>query len=338
MKQTLHSLILLVLISLCALPQVHAQGNTIYAALYKENNLAIINPSAGAIIQRIQVGRNPDYVALNADKTKLFVSNTGEYSVSIVNLVEKKESQVLRLPVNRRNIYAGCMAASPDASKLYVAERNEAPEPLRIYVIDMNKEMQIAQFDIGNNANSLSVSNDGTKLFVVEQGAAVKVFDTETYKQIGTVPLVKGMDAKVQCIACSPVEPKAFITYGDGNTLQAINTGDYKTLGTVTMPKYKTGFQRDVYVSGNGKYAYIVNDKAVLKDVEGILVYEIAKNEIVKIFNAGNVPRGMTVTEDGTMFYVASNMLKWYDIGTLEHLKSMSLKTEIRGIAVVTGK
>ena len=47
MKQMLRSLLLLVLFSFGALTSAHAQRHTVYAALYKENNLAIIDPAKG---------------------------------------------------------------------------------------------------------------------------------------------------------------------------------------------------------------------------------------------------------------------------------------------------
>jgi DNA-binding beta-propeller fold protein YncE len=336
MKNVLYSLSFLVLFCFSALTSANAQGYNVYAALYKENNLAIINPGMGKIIQRIQVGRNPDNIVFNADKTKLYVANTGEYSISIVDIATNLVEQVLRLPVNRRNIYTGTTAASPDASKLYVAERGDKPEPLRVYVIDMNLGKQVAQFNVGNNVNSMAVSSDGTKLFVVDkESKAISVYSTDNYAVVGTVPLLKGLEAKALCIACSTIEQKAFISYGDENKIQIVNTADYKTLATIKMPKYKTGSQRDIIVGPKGKYAFIINDKSGYKDVDGILVLDIAKKEIIKIFNSGNVPRGMTVTDDGNTFYVASSMMKWYNLLTLEHLKSMSLQTEIRGIVLM---
>lgn len=338
MKHVFLTIALLAAIGLGALPPLHAQQHsyTVYAALYEENNLAIIDPSQGRIIQRIQVGRNPDWLFLNADKSKVYTINTGEYSVSVVDLAEKREIQSLRLPVNRRGIYAGPSAASPDATRLFVGETADKTQQLRIYVIDMDKVKQIGQFDVGKNINSISVSHDGKKLFVVDKDAkSVTVYDAETYGTIGKVPLIPGFEGKVECIACSPAAPKAFITYGDANKLQVINTDTYKTISTLDMPKYKTGFQRDIYVQRDGKYAFIINDKNDLKDIDGVLVYDVAKNEIIKIFDAGHVPRGMTTTADNLNFFVASNYLKWYNLLTLEHLKSMSLRTEIRGIVVI---
>ncbi|MAT38172.1 MAG: hypothetical protein CL946_01065 [Ectothiorhodospiraceae bacterium] len=311
---------------------------TVYAALYKENNLALISPEKGRIIQRIQVGRNPDYIAFNATKNRLYVSNTGEITVSVVDIVSNKVINVHRLPVNRRGIYAGVMVASPDGKRMYVAERPDEPEPLRIYVLDTEKDRQVAQFNVGDNVNSMSVSHDGKKLFVVEKGKSITVYNTETYATMGTVPLLEGLVDKVENIACSPAEAKAFITYSNANKLQVISTDTYKTTAECEPDRHKTGTQRDIFVPNDGKYAFVINDKDALKDVEGILVYDVEKNEYIKIFNAGYVPRGMGVSDDETRFFVASNYLKWYNMLTLEHIASMSLRTEIRGIQILKNK
>ncbi len=337
MKKSLLTLAILTafFLSLCA---THAQltKTLVYAALPDEGNLAIVDPYAGKIIQRIQIGRVPDYVALNDDATKLYVSNTGDVTVSLVNLAEARVSQVFRLPTNRRGVYSGVLVKSWDGQKIFVAEHAEDPEePLRIYVIDTKREIIVAKFDAGKKISALAVSNDNKKIFVVNQGEGVGVFDAETYQNIGKVePLQKNV-ATIFSIGSSPAAPKAIITYGPANKVQVINTDTYKTEATIEMPKYKTGEQRDVFFGPDGKNAFVVNHKVAFKDeYDGINVIDLAKNEVIKIFNAGIVNRGMACTPDGKIFYCAALDLKWYNVPTLEHLRSISLRTKLAGIAI----
>ena len=335
-----HSLLLPVIIIfaaglLCAHP-VQAQKQIVYAALHSENNVAVIDPEAGKIVQRIQVGREPDVVLLNSDNSRLYVSNTGDITVSIVSIAENRVAQVLRLPVNRRNIYAGTMARTPDGMKIFVAERAENNEDLRIYVIDTKKENIVAQFDAGKNINSLSVSHDGRKLFVVNKGTGIVVFDVETYKKVADVAPMKAAVENLFYCACSPTGPKAYVSYGPANKLQVVNTDTYKTEGEIPMPKYKTGQQRDIAFSPDGKYAFVINWKVDLKEVDGLNVVDVAKNEVVKIFNSGVVSRGMVMAPDNKTFYCAADLLKWYNMLTLEHIRSISLQTALAGIAVIT--
>ncbi len=313
-----------------------AQTDLVYAALYEENNLGVVDPAQNKLIRRIQVGRNPDMVALNADNTKLYVSNTGEVTVSIVDLAESRVSQVLRLPVNRRNIWAGVLCRSHDGLRVYVAERSENNEELRVYVIDTQKELIIGQFDAGKNISAVSVSHDGKKIFVANKGEGVTAYDVETYAKLGSVTPIKGLAAKVTGMACNPTTARAYITYGDANRLQVVSTDDYKTVAEIPTPKYKTGTQKDVVMSHDGKYAFVINHKVDLqKEVDGINVLETSKNEYIKLFNSGVCDRGISVTSDGKTAYIAADMLKWYNLETLEHIRSISLRTVIHGIAVV---
>jgi DNA-binding beta-propeller fold protein YncE len=314
----------------------HSQRQLVYCALYDENNIGIVDPVAGKLVQRIQVGRNPDQVLLNSDRSKLYVSNTGEFTVSIVSIAENKVSQVLRLPVNRRNIYSGVMARTPDGMKIFVAERAEGDEDLRIYVVDTQKELIIGQFDAGKHIVSVAVSNDGKKLFVVNKGESIRVFDTDTYQATGTVELVKGCEADLTAIGTSPIAPKACVSYGKMNKAQLFNTDNLKTESVLDMPKYKTGIQGDVNFNPDGKYAFIFNSKTTLKEVDGVNVLDVAKNEFIKIFNSGVVDRGIATADDNNICYIAAqDLLKWYALSRLEHLKSISLRTQIHGIAVV---
>ena len=329
---------------LCALfvpalhPQLHAQKHTVFAVLHDENNLGIVDPTSGKLVQRIQVGRDPDMIALNGDNTRLYVSNTGEISVSIVSIPDAKVVQSLRLPVNRRNIYAGPLTRLPDGSKIFVAERGENNEELRVYVIDTKKELIVSQFDAGKNVAALAVSHDGSRLFVLNKGEGVRVFDTQTLAQLGTVELLAGLAADVAGLACSPTEAKGYLSFGNKNRIEAFNTETYKSVKDIPVPKYNTGTQGDIVCSANGKWAYVVNRKVTLKEVDGVNVIDTQKDEIVKLFNSGVIHRGIMSAPSGDLCYIAAEELKWYNMSTLEHLRSISLRTPIYGIVVLDKK
>lgn len=336
MKQFLTTFALLFLTLLLLHDVAPAQKTYVYAALTDEGNIAVVDPESSRLVQRIQVGRDPLYVALNADKSRLYVSNTGDITVSIVDLAENREVQVLRLPVNRRGINAGVMIRNWEGTRMFVAERSDDPaRDLRVYVIDTQKENIINQFDAGTNISALAVSSDGSKLYVVNKGSAVRVFDTQNYQPMGTLPLVPGFGDRVFGIACSPTQDLAYVSYGSANKIQAINTATNKEIGVIDVPKYQTGIQRHISFSPDGKYAFVLNNKDSFKEIDGVNVIDASKNEIIKLFNSGQVLLGITVTDDAKTCYVASSDLKWYNILTLEHIRSISLRTTIGGIVVV---
>lgn len=313
-----------------------AQKPYVYAALTDEGNIAVIDPGSSRLLQRIQVGRDPMDVVLNADKSRLYVSNTGDISVSIVDLTEAREAQVLRLPVNRRGIYAGVMIRNWEGTRVYVAERSDDPDrDLRVYVIDTQKENVIDQFDAGKNISALSISHDGTKLFVVNKGEGIRVFHTEDCAQVGSVTPLQGHAADVWGMACSPTAPQAYVSYGAANKMQVINTADNQQTGIMDVPKYHTGIQKRVVFSPDGKYAFVINHKNTFRELDGINVIDAAKNEITKIFNSGVVQHGITINHNNRVVYVASSDLKWYNLLTLEHIRSISLRTALGGIVVV---
>jgi DNA-binding beta-propeller fold protein YncE len=336
MKQFLTPFALL----LFALPFLHdiapAQETYVYTVLTDEGNLAVVNPKTSQLLQRIQVGRDPLYVVANADKSRLYVSNTGDITVSIVDLAEAREAQVLRLPVNRRGINAGVMIRNWEGTRIFVAERADDPaRDLRVYVIDTQKENIIAQFDAGRRINALAISSDGTKLYVVNKGEGIRVFDTQSYQPMGSVPVIKGHEADLYGMACSPTKDLAYVSYGPANKIQAINTATNKESAVIDMPKYHTGIQKQITFSPDGKYAFVINDKKSFREIEGVNVIDAANNDVIKIFNAGKVLQGLAITDDAKVCYVASTDLKWYNLLTLEHIRSISLRTTIGGIVVI---
>ncbi len=336
MKSFLTAFSLFVLAVLLCNEYASAQKPYIYAALTDEGNIAVVDPGSSRLVQRIQVGRDPLDVVLNADKTKLYVSNTGDITVSIVDIAESTEKQVLRLPVNRRGINTGVMIRNWEGTRIFVAERADDPtRDLRIYVIDTQKENIVSQFDAGKSISAMSVSNDGTKLFVVNKGEGIRVFSTSDYKQMGSVKTLAGKEASVWGLACSPTAPVAYISYGSENKIQVINTANNLQTSVIDVPKYHTGIQKRIVFSLDGKFAFVINHKKTFKEVDGINVIDASKNEINKIFNSGVVLHGITVNHNNKVVYVASSDLKWYNMLTLEHIRSISLRTTIGGIAVI---
>lgn len=336
MKSFLTAITLFVLaVSFCS-DIASAQKPYIYAALTDEGNLAVVDPGSSRLVQRIQIGRDPMDVVLNADKTKLYISNTGDITVSIVDIAEATEKQVLRLPVNRRGINAGVMIRNWEGTRIFVAERSDdASQDLRVYVIDTQKENIVAQFDAGKSISAMAVSHDGAKLFVVNKGEGIRVFNTSDYAPMGSVTPLAGKGASAWGIACSPTAPVAYVTYGTANKIQVVNTATNQQSGVIEVPKYNTGIQKRIVFSPDGKYAFVINHKNTFKEVDGINVIDASKNEITKLFNSGVVQHGIAVNYNNRVVYIASSDLKWYDLLTLEHIRSISLRTAIGGIVVV---
>lgn len=337
MKQFLPLLALLVFILVMLPARVSAQKTYVYAALTDEGNIAKIDPAINKLIQRIQVGREPVSVALNADKSRLYVSNTGDITVSIVDLKDDRVTQVLRLPVNRRGIYTGTLIRNWEGTRIYVAERSDVPDTdVRVYVIDTQKELVVGQFDAGKNITALSVSGDGTKIYVANAGTGIGVYDAQNYQHVASIPALSGFEGTLMGLACSPTASLGYASYGPANKIQIISTESDKQTGVLDMPKYHTGLQKDIVFSPDGRYAFVINHKNVFKDIDGINVIDAAKNEVLKIFNSGEVMKGLAVTDDNKIAYIASKDLKWYSLVTLEHIRSISLRTTLGGIAVVT--
>ncbi|MFA6234224.1 MAG: YncE family protein [Bacteroidota bacterium] len=336
MKSTLTAVALFVLAALLCNDIASAQKPYVYAALTDEGNIAVVDPGTSRLMQRIQVGRDPLDVVLNADKTKLYVSNTGDITVSIVDIAEATEKQVLRLPVNRRGINAGVMIRNWEGTRIFIAERSDDPSrDLRVYVIDTQKENIVAQFDAGKNISAMSVSDDGTKLFVVNKGEGIRVFNTGDFKQAGSVKLLAGHETGVWGVACSPTAAIAYASYGSANKIQVFNTANYQQTAVIEVPKYHTGIQKRIVFSPDGKYAFVINHKDTFKEIDGVNVIDASKNEITKIFNSGVVLHGIAINHDNKVVYVASSDLKWYNLLTLEHIRSISLRTTIGGIVIV---
>lgn len=307
---------------------------TVYCALHDEGNLALVNPETGKILRRIQVGRNPDQILLSASGDKLYVANGGDITVSVVDLAKNAVVQSIRMPVKRRGLSTGAITLSPDGKMLFIAERANDELPCNVYMVETDKDMITGTITAGPKISSIAVSHDNARLFVVNEGVGISVFPTEDRAKQVAVEALSGIADRIYAVACSPVAPKAYVTYGPANKIQILNTSSLKTEGEIPMPKYHTGSQLDITFSHDGARAFVINKKVDLKDIDGINVVNVADNTVMKIFNAGDCNRGLCITGDNRSFFTGTSELKWYNLTTLEHIKSIALRTPIYGIAI----
>lgn len=67
--------------------RVSPDSSTVYAALSNENAVAVIDGASGELRQTILVGAKPEQLDLSADGAWLFVSNNGDATLSIIDLI-----------------------------------------------------------------------------------------------------------------------------------------------------------------------------------------------------------------------------------------------------------
>ncbi len=198
----------------------------------------------------------PVAVAASKDGKRLFVANAGARQIAVVDVAGGKVSSSIAVPARPTG-----MVLDPAGRKLYVTC---AALKSTIVVLDAASGKKLASIPAGHTATGAAISPDGKTLYVCNRfDNEVAVIDLATKKETARVATAR--------------EPVAAAITPDGKTLFVANhlptdRADSEEVAAVvtvidTASKRATSIRlpngstslRDICVSPDGKYAYIVH-------------------------------------------------------------------------------
>ena len=217
-------------------------GRRIYVALNLSDSLAVVDPAARRVTQRLPLGRYPYGVAVAPDGT-VYASIWAGDSVAVFRPAGDSLVPAGRLPAGR---HPTALLLNRDGSRLFVASSTTD----RIAVLDTRTGRAVATLEDpapsgpseGSTPNALALSPDGTKLLVAEaDNNAVAVFS------LSSSTAGRQAAAADTLLGRLPVEwyPTALLTSGD-----TILVANGKGNGTApnpgrAQPGHKLGNRRD---------------------------------------------------------------------------------------------
>lgn len=267
------------------------------------------------VVATINVGVNPAGMAFTPDSKFAYVANsnnygvTGEYTVSVLNLVNNTVKQTISDP-SFNEPYA--IAINSAGTKAYVANSNSST----VTIIDIATNT-VSGVIGGFDGPSGIVINDQTNIAYVNNyggpggvgsgnGTTVSVLDLTT----NTITGVLTVGLAPADLALSRDNRFVYvINYVDGNpgtgTMSVINTSDNSVLLNVT-----TGLSGPfaIAITPNDKYAYITDFGSNNFDPIGttVSVVDLATYQIATTVETGIQPSGVDVTPNGRLAYVTN--------------------------------
>lgn len=279
------------------------EGAHTWVTLSRNNTLALVNLSSGAVETEIPVGVAPYDVQLNGNKayvtnwggrqpvdgdltgpsseSKVVIDERGVASTGSVSVIDVISRRVIReIEVD---LHPSGMAFSPDGSRLYVANANSDT----VSVIDTRTDGIVARFGtrpmeslpFGSAPNAICVSRDGGTLYVANGGNnCIAVLDAATGTIQGLIP--------------TGWYPGAVTLDAPGNTLIIANTKgvgsrdqDPKSMAArlsqyMGKPVAEGDFYNSHYHMGSVSFVP-VPDKATLSDY----TYRVAVNMRLPLMN-----------------------------------------------------
>ncbi len=161
---------------------VSPDGTRVYVINSTSNNLSIINTLTNSVIATLALNTSPEAIVISPDGSKLYISSNSNF----INVVNTATNTIIN---NIPFIRANAMAISPDGYKLYATVNNNN----ELLVLNTITNTVIGSVSTILNPSGISVSSDGSKIYINSNGSGVGVVDANTLKFINSIPVNSGV-------------------------------------------------------------------------------------------------------------------------------------------------
>jgi len=263
--------------------------------------LTVMDTTTNTFAASVKVGVYPVGVAVNPAGTMVYVTNSGSYTVSVVNAATNQIVQVNDPNTNSLadGIPVGLdprgIAVNASGTKVYVANSGSKS----VSVIDALSNKVTATVTVGNTPYGIAVSPRTSKAYVTNyQDNSVSVINATTNTVEYSVALNNLPFNKPYGIAVDSSGKNIYVTNEGNGTVSVINADNdtvYRQVAVGTSP-------RGVAVNPAGTQVYVVNNGDKTVSVIDTTTFKVATLE-----GMGELSNFITFNSAGTLAYVTNH-------------------------------
>jgi YVTN family beta-propeller protein len=195
-----------------------------------EHKLFVVDPVAGAITERVEVGQSPSGVAVTGDGKLILTADRDSNAISIVDA--RSLQRIAQVPVGERPF-----GITVDAGGVRAYTANVKSDD--VSVVDLASRAVIGTVHVGRRPYAVALA--GGRAFVTDQyGGTVTVFDTETLKVLKAIPVGDYPEG----IEADPGGLAVFVACWEANTLERIDAKTLEVTARVTVGNGPRAFGR----------------------------------------------------------------------------------------------
>ncbi|HEV2207788.1 MAG TPA: beta-propeller fold lactonase family protein [Verrucomicrobiae bacterium] len=268
-------------------PKLDAHGNPIFQkgkddddddrpADKSADGIAVIDPAQRRVLRKLQVGSDPEQLAISADGTRLYVSNEDIGTATVLEIATGKRDHII--PVSREPEGVG---TTPDGKYFYVTCETEG----EIYVVSAASGKVLTHFNVGGRPRSVDFLPDGSRAFIPSESAGqMHVIDAVHHKLLKTVALPP--HSRPMCVKVAPDGKKVYVSTGRAGTICVLDARSLEVLNTIKVGARPWG----IALTPDGKYLYAANGPS-----DDVSVVDLASEKEIKRIKAGGSPWGVAI-------------------------------------------
>ena len=273
-------------------PELDAKGNPIFkrdkdkdeddevASDKSADGVGVIDVATRKIIEKLNVGSDPEEFDVSADGKQLFVSNEDVKTASLIDIASGKVAHIAPLSQEPEGV-----AVTPDGKRLYVTCERSGD----VFVVDIATFKVVGQVKVGQRPRSVAFVQGG-KLAIVPSESAGQLYaiDTAKIEVVQTIPLPTG--ARPMRLRVSPDGTRLYASTGRAGTVAVLDTANFAMLDNIKVGQRPWG----IVLSPDGKYLFSANGPS-----NDVSVVDLTTDKEVARIKAGDSPWGVAIVKTG---------------------------------------
>ena len=166
-------------------------GHTIYTANVESNSVTVVQANADRsqwTNTNIPVGSGPEAISLSPDERELWVGNSRDASISVIDTSSNKVTSTFDIGAKHSNR----LKFTPDSSLVLVSDLGAGD----LLFVDVPTHTVTKRLHLGSNTEGILIVPDGSRAFVAVSGDdKVAVVDLKTRSVISTFSVGKNPDS-----------------------------------------------------------------------------------------------------------------------------------------------
>lgn len=323
------------------------RGPRVYVSDETGSAVIVIDPEAGRVVQRFNVGKRPRGIKLSPDGKHLLVALSGspiggpgvdesklppaDRAADGIGLVELPSGALVRKYPSGQDPES--FDISPDGKTLYVSNEDAA----EMSVLDLEGGSVRARVKVGEEPEGVTVRPDGRVVYITCEGEnEIVAIDTASHKVLANIKT----GPRPRSIAFSRDGATGFVTSENGGVLTVFETGKHTVLDTIQVPKNPEATTpprpMGTAVSSDGTKLFVSLGRA-----KSVAEIDVASRKVTRVFeDVGARPWGIALSADGTKLYTAngpSGDVSVVDIASGKTEKRIAVGGSPWGVAVKRG-
>jgi YVTN family beta-propeller protein len=169
---------------------VNRDGTMIFTANVNSNTVTCLKHSPAKDVwgtTQIPVGKGPEGIDMSPDGKEVWVANSGDGTVSIIDAQSKKVTQTIDVHTKRSNR----LKFTPDGMLVLISDLGNGD----LVVVDVATLKEVKRIHLGSSAEGIQLQPDGSRAFVAVSGDnQVSVVDLKTLEVVTRFEVGKDPD------------------------------------------------------------------------------------------------------------------------------------------------